>query len=65
MKKEHRVSRGGKRQGPIETGQKNPPKSAFNKGGLNISPLWKEGLGGILKLKVFHTKIIILDATLT
>ena len=40
-------------------------KSPFNKGGFNISPLWKGGLGGILKLKAFHIKIIILDATLT
>ena len=28
-----------KRQSQIESGQENPPKSPFNKGGLNISPL--------------------------
>jgi hypothetical protein len=38
MKKEHCVSRGaGKRQSRIESDQENPPKSPFNKGGLNIS----------------------------
>jgi hypothetical protein len=85
MRKGHRVSRGaGKRQGQIESGQENPPKSPFNKGGLNVYPfnkggrnvyplnkgglnisLFEKGGRGILKLKVFHMKIIILDAILT
>jgi hypothetical protein len=61
----------GKRQSQIESGQENPPKSPFNKGGLNIIPLLKgkltipplfeRGVRGDFKLKVFHIKIIMLD----
>ena len=62
--KPRQAVRAGKRQSQIESGQENPPKYPFDKGGLNFSPLWKGGLGGILKLKEFHIRIIILDATL-
>ena len=40
------------------------PLTLFNKEGLKIFPPLKRGLGGILKLKAFHIKIIILDPIL-
>ena len=40
-----------KRQSQIESGQENPPKFPFNKGGLNISPLLKRGVRGDFETK--------------
>jgi hypothetical protein len=42
---------------------KSPLNLPFNKRGLKIPPL-KRGLGGILKSKTFHIRIIMLNAIL-